>query len=561
MKSPAGLASGVAEMQQQSLMSSSFLALLVVALFALIHRLAWHAPMRAVRFLCQQGVPVLPYRVPFIGNILEIVRLLRSTDSICLAPHNHSYLHRILPFYAKYSSSYGKSFVFWLGRSPTLYVANADYLKDIMSTHHKHYPKASIAPVLVERLFGQGISSVEGEEWENQRRILNPAFFLDKIKGMVGAMRISALEMATNWNSMLEKASKSGIDSPTVEVEVAAAFKTLTADILAHTCFGTSYKQGKTAFEDQCSILNLTWKDNMWHFLLPIYRYFPTPTNIQSWKLQRSMTKSLKEVVDSRIRLARKGWSSSYGEDLLGLILAANDSDAADFSQAEDKRAYSRRLSISQIVDECKTFFFAGHETTATLLTWTMMLLAQHQDWQREARSEVLNICGDKSQTITAEDLGKLRVVSMILNETLRLYPPVPQLITRMQSMQHGKGMYKMGQLLLPGMSLRVAALPVVLHRDPLLWGEDAELFNPQRFAEGTSKACNHPNGFIPFGLGPHICIGQNFALIEAKVILAIILQHFEFSLSPRYQHAPQMKITLSPQFGVPIILKKIVVS
>lgn len=531
------------------------LAFIVVG-SVLVLKAAWGAPTRASLLLQQQGVSVLPYRLPLLGNALEIVRLLKSAELSCLAPNNHSYLHRVFPFHIKYFPSHGKSFVYWWGTQPTMIVTNADDVKDLMSTHSKHYHKSPLMPVLVDRMFGQGIISAEGEAWENQRRVLNPAFFVDKIKGMVRDMLASALEMADGWENLLDQASRHGDGLQFVEVEVAEAFKTLTADILARTCFGTSYKQGKAAFEDQIALLKLTWEDTLWHLLIPGYRYFPTHKNIQSWKLQKSILENLKEIVESRVSSVKEGLSKSYGEDLLGLILAANDLNSP--TNADERKPNNvARLSISQIIDDCKTFFFAGHETTASLLGWTIMLLSEHKDWQDKARLEVLEVCGDRSQMIKADHLGKLKVVSMILNESLRLYPPAPQLLARLQITKGSK----MGKLWLPDVGLRLVAALAFLHRDPSLWGDDVDLFNPQRFVDGPSKACKHPNGFVPFGLGPHTCIGQNFALTEAKLILAVILQRFQFSPSPNYKHAPRTQITLAPQFGLPILLQKLIVA
>ncbi|XP_073131607.1 cytochrome P450 CYP749A22-like [Henckelia pumila] len=264
---------------------------------------------------------------------------------------------------------------------------------------------------------------------------------------------------------------------------------------------------------------------------------YKTKDDIESDEIEKSLHDSIVEILRKREDKVSKGDAQNFGNDFLGSLLAAH--------HAADKQ---NRISVDNIIDECKVFFLAGHETTGSLLTWIFLFLGIHTDWQEKARNEVFQVFGQENPK--SEGLARLKIVSMIINETLRLYSPVTSLARR------AKSDVRLGKYELPA-NMEISIPIIEFHRSQEIWGEDAHLFKPERFAEGVAKATrNNPMAFLPFGFGPRTCVGLNFASNEAKIALSMILQRFKFTLSPSYVHSPIILVTVRPQHGLPIILQ-----
>ncbi|XP_052887189.1 cytochrome P450 72A397-like [Gossypium arboreum] len=268
-----------------------------------------------------------------------------------------------------------------------------------------------------------------------------------------------------------------------------------------------------------------------------VNQFLSTKTNREMKMKHRDIKESLREMIKRREKAIKAGEESN--EDLLDILVESN---------IREMEAKNMGMSIEDVIEECKLFYFAGQETTSVLPVWTMVLLARYPDWQSKAREEVLHVLGDSKPN--ADGLNRLKV-TMILYEVLRLYPSATEL---------GRSVpkeIKLGNLLLPA-GTEVSVPILLIHHDKDLWGDDAREFKPERFAEGVSKATKSQVTFLPFGWGPRICIGQNFAMMEAKMAVAMILQHFWFELSPSYAHTPCSMVTLRPQHGAQIILHKL---
>jgi len=345
---------------------------------------------------------------------------------------------------------------------------------------------------------------------------------------MTVTMSDCAGSMMSEWKAKMDKAGD-------VEIDLSTQFEELTADVISHTAFGSSYTEGKKVFLAQRELQFLAFS-TVFNVQIPGFRYLPTKKNLQISKLDKEVRTMLMNIIKSR--LAAKD-TMGYGHDLLGLMLEA----------CAPEHGETPLLSMDEIIDECKTFFFAGHDTSSHLLTWTMFLLSTHPEWQEKLREEVMGECG--SEVPTGDMLNRLKLVNMFLLETLRLYAPV-SLIQRKAGSDLDVGGIKVPEG-------TVLSIPIaMIHRDKEVWGEDADEFKPMRFEKGVTMAAKHPNALLSFSSGPRSCIGQNFAMIEAKAVIAVILQRFSFTLSPKYVHAPMDVITLRPKFGLPMLLKSI---
>lgn len=249
--------------------------------------------------------------------------------------------------------------------------------------------------------------------------------------------------------------------------------------------------------------------------------------------MNKEITSLLRDVIQRKIESGQ----SAANHDLLSLLL--------QYSNESNKG-----MTNEDVIEECKQFYVAGQETTSSWLTWTIIVLAMHPEWQEKAREEVFRVCQTKVPDFEA--LSHLKIVTMVLYEVLRLYPPA------IAQYLHTYKETKIGDICIPaGVDITLPTL--LIHHDPELWGDDSEEFKPERFSEGVSKASkDHQPAFFPFGWGPRICIGQNFAVLEAKVAVAMILQHFSFELSPSYCHAPKTVMTLQPQHGAQIKIYQI---
>nr|XP_043632600.1 cytochrome P450 CYP72A219-like isoform X1 [Erigeron canadensis] len=503
--------------------------ILVLCIWRILNWL-WFKPKKIERYLRDQGLKGSPYKFMY-GDLKEFSRMMVEAKSKPMSL-THDIAPRVMPFYVKSLTTYGKNCFTWLGTIPVVHISEPTMIREVLVNYTKFQKPRAGNPLV--KLLVKGLLDTEGDQWVKHRKIINPAFHVEKLKHMIPAFYVSCSEMIEKWGEKVMKESS-------CEVDVWPYLQTFSADVISRTAFGSSFEEGRKIFELQREQSHLIMKAAN-SFYIPGSRYLPTKNNKRMKEIDREVKSSIENIIDKRVAAMKAGEASS--DDLLGILLDSNHKEIKEHGSS------NFGLSIVEVIEECKLFYFAGQETTANTLVWTIILLSQYTDWQTRARDEVLHIFGDKEPDI--DGLNHLKVINMILNEVLRLYPPVVSL----RRMIHKKTKLGEDLTLPPGAFIQINAL--IVHHDKDTWGEDANEFKPERFSEGISKAIKGQASYLPFSGGPRVCIGQNFAMLEAKLALAMILQRFSFELSPSYSHAPAAILTLQPQFGAHLILKKL---
>ncbi|KAL5866202.1 hypothetical protein ACOSQ3_003716 [Xanthoceras sorbifolium] len=509
-----------------SVISTGFLALLLHLYNCLILR-----PKRHRSQLRNQGIRGPPPSF-MLGNIPEIKRIMqenhggggggaaaaqsRSDSGAVIA---HDWPSNVFAHLEKWRDIYGPVFVYSTGNIHLLSITGIDLVKEITLCTSLHLGKPDYLSKDLGPLLGQGILSSSGPIWSHQRKIIAPEFYLDKVKGMVDLMVEATISTLKSWECRIE--SQGGV----ADIWIDEDMRSLSGDVISRACFGSSYTKGEEIFSNLKILQKTMSKGNKG---IPGLRYMPTKNNREVWKLEKEIDSTILEVVNQRIE------QGSQDKDLLQMILEGAESYGGISSNMISRDKF--------IVDNCKNIYFAGHETTAITASWSLMLLAAYPEWQDRTRAEVLEIC--EHRVPDANMLRSMKTLTMVIQETLRLYPPAVFVIR--QALQD----IKFKDIVVPGgMNIQIP-IPA-LQQDTDLWGSDAHNFNPERFSNGILGACKFPQAYMPFGAGARTCVGQHFAMTELKVILSLILSKFSFSLSPAYHHSPAFRLVVEPGHGV----------
>ncbi|KAK8670020.1 hypothetical protein V6N13_104786 [Hibiscus sabdariffa] len=491
-----------------------------------VYNSMWFRSERLRRKLCVQGIKG-PSPSFMYGNLPEMQKIQAKALSSAADIIAHDFTSSLFPYFVQWRKEFGPVYTYSTGTRQHLYVNQAELVKEMNQCISLGLGKPSYITKRLAPMLGGGILRSNGLIWAQQRKIIAPEFFMDKVKVMVGLMVESMQPVVRQWEDSIEV--QGGV---TADIRVDEDLRGFTADVIARACFGSSFSKGKQIFSKLRKLQTLI-SGQSFLFGVPGYGLLPIKKQNEIYGLEKEIESLIWETVKERESKCKE--ACSLEKDLLHLILegALND-------QSLGKDA-SKRF----IVDNCKNIYFAGHESTAVAASWCLMLLALHPEWQSRVRAEVAQVCGDNLPD--ADSVSRLKTVTMVIQEALRLYPPAA-FVSR-EALEE----IQLGNLTIPKGICLWTLIPT-LHRDTEIWGSDANEFKPERFIDGVSKACKYPQAYVPFGVGPRLCLGRNLAMVQLKIVLTLIISKFTFSLSPKYRHSPAYRMIVEPGNGVLVI-------
>jgi cytochrome P450 len=398
---------------------------------------------------------------------------------------------------------------------PSYLIVHPDYIKHVLRDNESNFPHAPFLRKRWAKIVGGGLVTSRSTFWERQRRLANPSFHQDRIDEFGRIMTDTALEMLEEWQR------SAGRGEP---IEVRDEMMRLTITILSKAMFSADI-WGKTDQIGRDVRVLLTHASNRLFSPIDPPEKIPLPSHRRFLAAQASFDRLIYEIIAERRREPRN--------DLLSMFLGARDEETGEAMDDE------------QVRDEVRTMFIAGHETTATSLGWTWYLLSSHPRVAAKLRVELARVLGGRPPTVG--DLPRLTYLWRVIQESLRLYPPIwMYLRTAITDDEIG------GHWIRAGRNMYLS--PFLTHRHPDFY-ENPEGFDPDRFApEKTSDW--HRFQYFPFGGGPRKCIGNNFAITEMQLVVATVLQRFELELAPGHPIAIDAGLSLRPRHGILMTLK-----
>lgn len=415
-----------------------------------------------------------------------------------------------LSFAITAAQNYGDIVGFRMGPKRLYLLNHPDYAKHILCDNSHNYTKG-LGLAEAKPLFGEGLLTSEGDLWSSQRRLLQIAFQSGQIEAFSHMVVSAASSLVNKWEGYARRGEYFNVADEIVRLTLAVLDSTLLRiDSSSH-----AVQLG----QDVRTFANWAMTRMAAVFKWPLQ--VPTFRNVKARRALRRIEAIVSQAIDDR----RRGHEETEA-DILALLLSHGG-------------GCNGNLSEKQIRDEVITFLVAGHETTASILTWTLFLLSRHPEVESRLQAELDTVLGNNLPGYA--HLSSLVYTRMVVEEVMRLYPPI-WLIPRKARLSD-----EVGGFHIPANSDTLLSV-YSIHRHPSFW-ERPESFEPQRFTPDNNArrvACS----YLPFGAGPRTCIGSRFGLMEAILVIALVAQRFCIRLAPEYKAQPDALLTLRPREG-----------
>jgi cytochrome P450 len=463
-----------------------------------------------MRFVEREESSPMTVRVaPENGTAQRTAPLPPTPKGRFLVANAREWVENPLNFLLKCAREYGDVTRLRLINQQVYILNHPDAIKDVLVNNSAAFPKVVSPRNLIRVLAGNALMGLEGDFWRRQRRLVQPAFHRARINAYGNIMVSYTERMLATWQNGETRDIRDEMMRLTLEIVVKALFD---ADATG-------------AIKDVSDMIETASQQSQTWGLLSDTTY----ENTDIW--QTTAVQNLDNMVFDIIRERRA--SGEDRGDLLSMLLHAQDED-------------NTSMSDQQLRDEIIGLFLAGHETTANTLSWLWYLLAQHPEVEARMLAELDEVLGGRAPTVA--DLAQLHYTEMVLQETLRLFPPI-----WFMSREAAHDTEIMGYHVPAGTSMVLC--PWVMHRDPRYY-DNPEAFIPERWDGDLPKQLPR-FAYFPFGGGHRLCLGQSFASMEVVLLVATIAPKFRLNLVPGHPVITQPLVTLRPRHGIKVTLAK----
>lgn len=396
------------------------------------------------------------------------------------------------------------------------FISEPAMIREILVRHSTQIHKDRFTSHMFKRMLGQGIVTAEDQHWQQQRKLMQPIFHAAHINDFANVFADHAQEMCKRWRV-----------GETIQLE--QEMMGLTLRIICETMFSADIDGLIDQLEAHLHV-TVTEAQAQLSTGINIPNWMPLPTYRRQDRGLEGIHKLLLDIIHKRQEQLKNG--AEVPSDLLTMLLTAKYEDGSS-------------MSDTQVLDECMTIFFAGHETTAVGLAWTWVELLRHPTILQRLTTEIEETVGNEA--IQYNDVAKMPYLTQVLKESMRLHPPVAAISrSPIEEFEIDGHHFKPKDLL-------VMSINTMHHLDEFY--PEPERFDPKRFAPDQEQPDRYTH--MPFGAGSRICIGNAFATLEMKIVLATMIQSLQLSLVAGQEFVPQQLITLRPRDGVKVVVEK----